>query len=418
MQLLRRVIFWCHLAAGLVAGTIVFIMSVTGVLLTYEKQIASWADMRAYRVAPGITRLSPDTIVGSARAAAGGAAPTLLTVWADPAAPAAVALGPRTIYVDPYTGQVLGEPNAQPRTFFRTMTAWHRWLGAGPEGRATARMITGACNLAFLFLVVSGFYLWFPRGWTWRQVRAVVWFRRGLSGKARDFNWHNAIGLWSAIPLAIVVASATVISYPWASDLVYRVAGEVPPARPAPAPAQAAAPANRGAAASAPTVSLDAAWPRALEQVDGWRTISVRMPSGNARTAAFTIDRGTGGQPQKRDTLTVDTRTGEIVKWEPFSSLTAGRRLRSYMRFGHTGEVWGLAGQTIAGVASLGGAVLVWTGLSLAIRRLWAWRARTGFGLWVLGFRGFSGSKGFRGIRGDLGVRLTQRASDFPKPDA
>ena len=211
--MLRRVIFWCHLAAGLVAGTIVFIMSVTGVLLTYEKQIASWADTRAFQIVPGATRLPPDALIASARAAAGGAAATTLTVWSDPSAPAAVAVPQKTIYVDPYTGQVLGESRAQPRAFFRKMTDWHRWLGASPEGRARGRMITGACNLAFLFLVVSGFYLWFPRQWTWRQVRAVTWFRRGLPAKARDFNWHNTIGLWSAIPLAVVVASGAVISY-------------------------------------------------------------------------------------------------------------------------------------------------------------------------------------------------------------
>ena len=60
---------------------------------------------------------------------------------------------------------------------------------------------------------------------------AVVWFRGGLRGKARDFNWHNVIGLWCAVPLFVVVLSGVVISYPWASDLVYRVAGEAPPAR-------------------------------------------------------------------------------------------------------------------------------------------------------------------------------------------
>jgi hypothetical protein len=64
------------------------------------------------------------------------------------------------------------------------------------------------------------------------------------------------------------------------------------------------------------------------------------------------------------------------VKWEPFASLPAGRRLRSHARFAHTGEVWGLAEQTIAGLASLGVAFLVWTGVSLAIRRLAAWRGR------------------------------------------
>lgn len=375
MQLLRRVIFWCHLAAGLIAGTIIFIMSVTGVLLTYEKQMASSADMRAFSVTPGSARLWPDALVDAATSAAGGAVPTTLTIWSDPAAPAAIAIAQRTIYVNPYTGGVLGDARSQPRAFFRTMTVWHRWLGASPEGRATGRMITGACNLAFLFLVLSGFYLWFPRNWTWKQVRAVVWFRQGLSGKARDFNWHNAIGLWTALPLAVVVASGAVISYPWASDLVYRAAGEKPPAR---STAPAAAP--RGGPAQAVATSLDAAWPAALQQVADWRTISVRIPQGSSQTAAFTIDRGTGGQPQKRGTLTVNRLTGAIVKWEPFSSLSAGRRLRSYMRFAHTGEVWGLAGQTIAGLASLGGAFLVWTGMSLAIRRLWAWRARAGRG--------------------------------------
>jgi uncharacterized iron-regulated membrane protein len=284
---------------------------------------------------------------------------------------------------------VLGEPAGQPRAFFRKVTDWHRWLGVSAEGRATARVITGACNVAFLFLVVSGFYLWLPRTWTWRQFRSVIWFRRGLRGKARDFNWHNAIGLWSAVPLFIVVLSGVVISYPWASDLVYRIAGEAPPARVVPGAragrggtpptSTGERPSGRGAESqpqATPVATLDAAFARAEQQVADWRSISVRIPGAAAETVAFTIDRGTAGQPQKRGTLTVNTRTAEVVKWEPFSALSAGRRLRSYMRFSHTGEVAGLAGQTIAGLASLGGAVLVYTGLSLAVRRLWAWRAR------------------------------------------
>ncbi len=39
------------------------------------------------------------------------------------------------------------------------------------------------------------------------------------------------------------------------------------------------------------------------------------------------------------------------------------------MRFAHTGEVLGLPGQTIAGVATAGSVVLVWTGIALALRR-------------------------------------------------
>lgn len=92
----------------------------------------------------------------------------------------------------------------------------------------------------------------------------------------------------------------------------------------------------------------------------------------------FTIDQGNGGQPQKRSQLTLDRKTGEVVRWEPFSSYTTGRKLRSFLRFAHTGEVAGLAGQTIAGLASLGGAFLVWTGISLALRRFRAWLGRRG----------------------------------------
>lgn len=64
------------------------------------------------------------------------------------------------------------------------------------------------------------------------------------------------------------------------------------------------------------------------------------------------------------------------MRWEPFASLSAGRQIRSWLRFAHTGEVYGLVGQTIAGLVSLGASVLVFTGLMLAFRRLLAWRAR------------------------------------------
>ncbi|MDQ3255167.1 MAG: PepSY domain-containing protein, partial [Acidobacteriota bacterium] len=78
----------------------------------------------------------------------------------------------------------------------------------------------------------------------------------------------------------------------------------------------------------------------------------------------------------KRAQLTLNPTSGEVVRWEPFSSFSRGRRLRSFLRFAHTGEVAGLIGQTVAGLASLGGAMLVWTGLALAWRRWCAWRAK------------------------------------------
>ncbi|HXG66591.1 MAG TPA: PepSY-associated TM helix domain-containing protein [Blastocatellia bacterium] len=387
MKRLRKVIFWCHLPVGVIAGLIILIMSVTGVLLTYERQIIAWADTRGYRAAPppGAQRLPVDTLLAKAREARPDATLSTLTLKADPAAPAAVGLGREgNIYINPYTGEVLGEGSKRVRDFFHVVTDWHRWLGAHGENRAVARAITGACNLGFLFLVVSGLYLWWPRKWTWSQVRNVIWFKRGLPGKARDFNWHNVIGFWSLVPLFIVVLSATVISYTWVSNLVYRIVGETPPApRGAPGqPPSTASPQPGGAErrgevapAESSLVSLDQLWGRAEQQVSGWQSISLRLPA-SPDELVFTIDLGDGGQPHKRAQLTLDRRSGEVARWEPFSSYTRGRQLRSLLRFAHTGEAAGIIGQTIAGLASAGGAVLVWTGLALAWRRFRAWAAK------------------------------------------
>ncbi|CAN5799823.1 hypothetical protein BH23GEM5_BH23GEM5_06000 [soil metagenome] len=46
MKLFRTVLFWCHLSVGVLAGVVVLVMSVTGVLLTYQRQITAWADVR------------------------------------------------------------------------------------------------------------------------------------------------------------------------------------------------------------------------------------------------------------------------------------------------------------------------------------------------------------------------------------
>jgi uncharacterized iron-regulated membrane protein len=165
------------------------------------------------------------------------------------------------------------------------------------------------------------------------------------------------------------------ISFPWASNLVYRLVGDTPPA-----PASAAArPADRPASAEKPRYfsnGLDASWSAARAQVPSWRTISTRLATSARAPIVLTVDEGYGGQPQKRQTLTIDRATATIAKNETFESLSPGRRVRSWLRFAHTGEFYGLAGQTVAGIVSAGGAVLVYTGIALACRRLFAWLER------------------------------------------
>jgi uncharacterized iron-regulated membrane protein len=378
----RTLIFWTHLSAGVLASLVILTMSVTGVLLTYERQLIEWSDRGFRSVAPhdGAERLPLEMLVTRAAEQRPGQPPTAITVRSDPGAPATIAMGSASVYQDVYSGAVIGEPTTRIRSVMSGLRAWHRWLSLAGEQRALGKAISGWSNVIFLFIVISGMYLWIPRTINLRNVRAVAFFRKGLPGKARDFNWHNVVGIWSAVPLAIVVATAMPISFPWANALVYRVVGETPPAVPA-APRPTSALAAPREASELPTRivhtdRLDRLWARAAQQVPDWRSINLRLSTSAEAPAVFAIDRGNGGQPQLRSTLTLDAASGEVVRWEPFESQSTGRRLRSWTRFTHTGEYYGLLGQTIAGLVSAGGALLVYTGLCLAFRRLFGWNSR------------------------------------------
>jgi uncharacterized iron-regulated membrane protein len=61
----RKTIFWLHLACGVSAGVVVLMMSVTGVVLTYERQAQVWED-RSYS-----DRRAPMVFVGEMGAGLG-----------------------------------------------------------------------------------------------------------------------------------------------------------------------------------------------------------------------------------------------------------------------------------------------------------------------------------------------------------
>jgi uncharacterized iron-regulated membrane protein len=387
---LRTLIFWPHLIAGVVAGVVVLIMSLTGVLLMYERQMIAWADRHEVTPpTPGAPRLTVEQLIVRVHEAQPETPVTAVTVRAGARETAVVSLGQRNVQIDPYTGALLPEGGTGMRTFMSSLRSWHRWLAMSNENRPTAKFITGWSNFLFAFIVLSGMYLWLPKLFTWQHIRAVFLFKGGLRGKPRDFNWHNVIGIWSAVPLFLVVITAFPISFPWAGNLIYRMVGEEPPAPAGPGPGgpggppagerRGGGPGAREQREQAPLelliAGLDPLWKRAEQQVTGWRSINLRLPQATNAPLAFTIDQGDGGQPQLRSTLTLN-RAGEVVRWETFQSQSLGRQLRSWSRFTHTGEAFGLPGQTIAGLVSAGACVLVYTGLALTLRRFLAWRRR------------------------------------------
>ena len=378
---LRRTIFWIHLTVGVTAAAVVLMMAVTGVLLTYEAQLNRWA-LRGYLADPDLqvgAPLTVDQLIPRVADPEGVREVSSVALKRDPREPAGVRLDDgATVYVDRYTGELLGDGNTRLRRLLRSVMYVHRWFGLQGEYRIIGRTLTATANLGFLFLVLSGAYLWWPSTHSRAAWRQVLWFRRGLSGRARNFNWHSVIGFWSAVPLAIIIASGATISYRWAGNLVYRLAGEAPPAQTAgqrPEPATEDDPAVPTDPAL-PTVELQAIAARAVAETPDWQTVTVRLPVAASDPVAVGVDRGTGRQPSKTEDLLFDRATGELVGRAGYPAFSRGQKIRRWLRFAHTGEVYGVVGQSIAGVVSLGVAVMVWTGLAMSWRRFFGSRKR------------------------------------------
>ncbi len=347
-------------------------MAVTGVILTYEAQLNQWA-RASYRATPsrGAAPLELDALVARAvNDLPAGATVTAVAVDADPRNPLVVQSEAGDRYVDRYTGDIRGDGNTRTWRFLRTTMYMHRWFALDGDVRIVGRTFTATANLGFLFLILSGAYLWWPRASTRLAWRQALWYRRGLRARARDFNWHSVTGFWAAMPLAVIVASGATMSYQWAGNLVFRVVGEVPPPGPIVTSAEPVMFGNVSAdGADGARPSLDMIVIDAATRAPDWRSITLALSEDGLGPVRVTIDLGSGRQPALSEDVLYDPGTGDVIGQGGYPTYGRGLRIRRWLRYAHTGEVYGVVGQTVAGVVSLATALLVGTGMSMSWRR-------------------------------------------------
>jgi uncharacterized iron-regulated membrane protein len=387
-SLFRKILFWMHLSCGVVAGAFILLMSATGVTLTYEAQMqAAAAKRNNVAVVQGQQRLTADQLAAAAQATLPEPNPRLsLVIDANPAVPVSFNAGRGTAgLLDPYTGATIQDAAAGTRSFMSTMRSWHRWLG-GDSGSFGAKLIDWS-NLLFVFIIASGLYLWFPAVMRWRTVRGLVLFQsKYINAKVRDFNWHHVFGVWMLIPLFLIATSGAVMSFPWANNLVYAAFGEKPPQRGGGGPGgpgaqqggqrgegpRAGGTPDETATAPAPPATLQQLFDSAVAQGDDWQRITLPFAAAGDHVDVIVELKSTERRPPRKTYALSTTDAGLIGPQNaaPAAAPSRGQQARTWFRFVHTGEQYGVIGQTIAGLASLAACFLVYTGLALAWRRL------------------------------------------------
>ncbi len=366
--MIRTIVFWLHLSVASAAGAVVFMLAATGVILSLEETVTELAEWRhRIEVQDGSARLPPEAIV-----LASGLSATSVQYRSDPRSPVRVYEGrERYARVDPCTGQVLGFGPGALERFFEDVRGWHRWFNLSGGSIRKGRAVTGAVNVAFLFLLLTGPVLWIPRPISRRSLAGVLLLRPGARGARRNLNWHQVVGIWSVLPLAVIAASGMTTSYPSVADRLDPFVGRAVPVEAWPAGIEIAGdpvvPEVPGAAS--PGEDLGAVLATAERWAPGWRTLILNLPPAADGAVRVEVRTGRRGQPHKTGRLTVDAATGAVQDWESFNDDLPRRRARQFLRYAHTGEYWGLGGQWLAGLFSLAATLMVWTGLSLAVRR-------------------------------------------------
>lgn len=367
--MIRKIFFWLHLWAGVTVGLFIFIMAITGVVLAFERQIIALVDrdIRSVTVPNDVQPRSTNDLLDAVRRAGMGD-PTSISVSNRAEAATEISIGRgKTVYVDPYSGAILGVSSVAAHEFFFNVERLHRALGSPLGSKSIGHWLAAVSNLVFAALILPGMLLWLPRKWSWKAVRASIAFRGGLRGRARDWNWHNVIGIWCALPLLVIALTGVVMSFDWANTLLFRLSGS-------PAPVSRHDGGDRRGRDRQFQPGQEPNYTHLFDSAkrlqSGWRTITLNVSDNPNTPVQAVIDTGAGGQPQARIQYVLNRDSGAVVKRTAFADGSLGQRLRTFVRFGHTGEYGGLVGQIIAAIASLGACVLVYTGLSLAFRRL------------------------------------------------
>lgn len=391
---LRRLLFWLHLAVGLSVGLLIAFLALTGGIISFQPQLITFAERGIHADHPPTAPcVLPSALLANA-AAATSRPLTSLTLFADPTRPAQIALGPAAspdgsvLLADRCTGRILGPGANRLRVFLTTVRELHHHAAFRGLRHQTLDALKNAGALAFVFLTLSGLVIWLPRQLSWRHLRPALLLRGGLRGRAREWNLHNVVGFWLCLPLLAISTTGVIMAYPWANNLLFRLAGDVPPPAhreasaqpPSPPATSGGRPHHHSAPSRSDFTSLDAPIARALSFSPGAVSTSIRLPAardlGATPTLAFQLAMNDRGQSMNRDQLTLSTADATVLKFEPFAQASRGRRWRIAARYLHTGEIVGAPGQALALLSTLGALLLVWTGISLSLRRLAAFRRR------------------------------------------
>lgn len=399
----KKIWFKIHWILGVVAGVFLLLIGVSGAILSFQKEITKFINKDSYIVSvpENKIKLSTKDILDNFQTKFPDAKINGITFSSDVESSSIITIeskdknerGGKRYYVNPYNGEIL--PDVKGNDFFTFIRMFHRWFALEGDLRPIGKQIVAISTISLIILSISGLIIYWPR--VKRAFFKSFTFSFKHNGRAFLSTMHSAVGMWVLIFYLLACFTGLYWSYDWYRGMLFNIAGVEQPVRNMPQQANQQNAQKMQAEKSQNNIAQKEQKTQ-IDRVQNSENQVREMPKANfedyekavllfnnfvqrAYTNAsvtfpqkgtvykFTYLDENATHFREINSLEVDINTQKMVKHARFEDLGLNEQLLKSIFPLHSGEYFGIIGQTLMFIACLLMILFTVTGYMLFINR-------------------------------------------------
>ncbi|MBF6640693.1 PepSY domain-containing protein [Flavobacterium sp. J49] len=227
----KKIIRSIHLWLGLSSGIIVFIIAVTGCFYAFQEEILNITEEYRFVEKQNAPLLLPSSLEKIARKEFPNKVLHAIKYNGSNKSAEAIFFSHddvvesndyyNIIYLNPYSGEVL-EVADMYSGFFRWILDGHFYLWLPHE---IGQTVCASATLIFMFMLITGLILWYPKNRKAAKQRFWFRWREGLKWKRKNYDLHNITGFYVMSIALIFAVTGLVWGFPWFAYGYYTLMG-------------------------------------------------------------------------------------------------------------------------------------------------------------------------------------------------
>lgn len=350
-----------HLWLGLTSGLFVCFLGITGCILAFQREIEDLTQEYRFVQPQKQVYLQPSRLKAIADPLVPGKQAHSISYQHGKASQVVYyGFEPEyywIVFLDPYTGKVLKVKNME-EDFFHFVIDGHYYLWLPPN---VGQPVLASATLMFLFLLISGLVLWWPKNRAASKKRFTI--KWNAKWKRVNYDLHNVLGFYMTWILIFIAFSGLVMGFQWFASASYWASTG---GKSLVQFEESISDTTRRPALPAGTPAMDVLWVRTINSLKNTQTgMEVHVPA--TASSAIEVTRNPDTDTYwKTDYRYYDQYTLKEIPVEhvygKFSEAGAGDKLMRMNYDIHVGAIAGIAGKVMAFLASLIAASLPITG--------------------------------------------------------